>query len=521
LSHSLVKYSIFAKPLIEMKFFMKRLLRQLILNFTGAIVIFFLSLAWHSSINIENLERYGPVIGLYFIVHFFTSLLYRKYETDTYYPRMQLYSLYFRSWMISTGILLLFIYVFQYSYLSRFVILTNIFGLFLTEGALLHLYLLVRSSTVDIDELPNATKTEVPDATQIEEALAKKIPEIDPETLTELGEDSLYFLSQALDKFSGKTMIFNTTTSFNITSRSGAGYTKIVNLHRLNDVRYINKFLEAINEKLPMGGWMAVCAETKNQRKERLLRKYPPLLNYMYYSVDFFIKRVLPKIPVAKKLYFFLTRGLNRVISRGEMLGRVISCGFTILEEEKINGLLFVVAQKTGTPAYNEHASYGPLIYLNRIGKHGKHIKVYKFRTMHPYSEYLQEYIFNNNNLNSNGKIKDDYRITRIGRLARRFWIDELPMFINVFRGELKLVGVRPLSQHYFNLYSPELQEMRIRTRPGLIPPFYADMPKTLEEIQDSERRYLEAYFKSPLFTDVKYFFKATYNIIFRKARSS
>jgi hypothetical protein len=62
---------------------------------------------------------------------------------------------------------------------------------------------------------------------------------------------------------------------------------------------------------------------------------------------------------------------------------------------------------------------------------------------------------------------------------------------------------------------------MRTRSRPGLIPPFYVDMPKTMEEIQASEQRYLEAYFKSPFLTDVKYFFKASYNIIFRKARSS
>lgn len=500
---------------------MKRLIRQLSVNIIGALAVFIFSLVWHSSVNTANLERYGPIIGIYFLVHFFTSLLYRKYETDTYYPRMQLYTLYFRTWMISTGFLLLFIYVFQYAYLSRLVILTNIFGLFLTEGILMHLYLLIRSSDESIDELPATATFVMPDTTQIDEALAKKIPEIDPETLTELGEESLYFLSETMDKFPGKTMIFNTTTIFNINSRSGEGYTKIVNLHRLNDVRYINKFLEAINQKLPMGGWMAVCAETKNQRKERILNKYPPLLNYIYYAADFFVKRVLPKIPVAKKLYFFLTRGLNRVISRGELLGRVISCGFTILEEKKINGLIFVVAQKTGTPAFNEHASYGPLIYLNRIGKNGKHIKVYKFRTMHPYSEYLQEYIYNNNNLSESGKIKDDYRITRAGRFARRFWIDELPMLINLFRGELKLVGVRPLSQHYFSLYSPELQEMRTRSRPGLIPPFYVDMPKTMEEIQASEQRYLEAYFKSPFLTDVKYFFKASYNIIFRKARSS
>ena len=85
----------------------------------------------------------------------------------------------------------------------------------------------------------------------------------------------------------------------------------------------------------------------------------------------------------------------------------------------------------------------------------------------------------------------------------------------------MKLFGVRPLSEHYFSLYSEELQEKRIKTRPGLIPPFYVDMPKTIEEIQASELRYLEAYEKHPFRTDWKYFWKAFWNILFKKARSS
>src|SRR5690625_5422146 len=76
----------------------------------------------------------------------------------------------------------------------------------------------------------------------------------------------------------------------------------------------------------------------------------------------------------------------------------------------------------------------------------------------------------------------------------RKYWVDELPMFINYFRRDLKLVGVRPLSTHYFELYPRELQDLRIQVKPGLVPPYYADLPSGLEEIQESEKRYLEAY---------------------------
>jgi lipopolysaccharide/colanic/teichoic acid biosynthesis glycosyltransferase len=140
---------------------------------------------------------------------------------------------------------------------------------------------------------------------------------------------------------------------------------------------------------------------------------------------------------------------------------------------------------------------------------------------MHPYSEYLQDYVYRQNKLQQNGKLKNDYRVCTVGQFLRKYWIDELPMLINFFKGDLKLVGVRPISNHYFNLYSEELKQKRIHHKPGLLPPFYADLPKTMEEIMESELKYLEAYEKHPLKTDWKYFWKVFVNIVFKKARSS
>jgi lipopolysaccharide/colanic/teichoic acid biosynthesis glycosyltransferase len=94
-------------------------------------------------------------------------------------------------------------------------------------------------------------------------------------------------------------------------------------------------------------------------------------------------------------------------------------------------------------------------------------------------------------------------------------------MIINFLKREVKLVGVRPLSKHYYNLYSKELKELRLKFKLGLLPPFYADNPKTLNEIMLSEKNYLEAYEKNPFKTDFKYFFKIILNILLRRARSS
>ena len=126
------------------------------------------------------------------------------------------------------------------------------------------------------------------------------------------------------------------------------------------------------------------------------------------------------------------------------------------------------------------------------------------------------------NNLTEGGKIKDDIRITSYGQTMRKYWLDELPMCINLLRGEMKLVGVRPLSKHYFSLYSRELQLKRTRFKPGLLPPFYADMPKTLDEIQASEMKYLnDCETKGVFITDFKYFWKILVNIVFKHVHSN
>ncbi|MGE5424349.1 MAG: sugar transferase [Syntrophothermus sp.] len=334
------------------------------------------------------------------------------------------------------------------------------------------------------------------------------------------GEKGYAFINENLDAGHDPVLVLSTTTSFNLNLIPAEGFNSFVNLKPINDIKRINRFFETVNSKLPPGGIFIDYVFTNESRKKSILDHNPPVLNYIAYFFYFIFKRVFPKLPFFKKIYFFLTNGYGRALSKAESLGRLYSCGFEILSEEYIDEKLFFVARKTGEPFYDMNPTYGALISLKRMGKKNVPIQVYKFRTMHPYSEYLQEYIYKQNHLQEGGKFKDDFRVTTTGKFLRKFWIDELPMIINILKGDLKLVGVRPLSNHYFNLYSEELKKKRTEFKPGLFPPFYADLPKTLEEIMESELKYLEMYEKHPHLTDMKYFFMAFYNIVFRKARS-
>jgi len=339
--------------------------------------------------------------------------------------------------------------------------------------------------------------------------------------IRETSQEAFDFIKKHMQVSSPENLITSTTTAFNIEKQFPKSFKGIVNLKRVNDIRWVNKFFETVNFKLENGGFFIGNVETYTLRKRRILKKYPPVINWGVYTVDFFFKRVSPKVWGLKKVYFFITRGSNRVMSKAETLGRLYSCGFEVVEEELINGRFYFLVRKVKEPVFDYNPTYGPLITLKRQGKGGKMIKVYKARTMHAYSEYLQEYIYQQNSLQEGGKFKDDFRITTAGKILRKFWLDELPMIINFVKRDLKIVGVRPLSNHYRSLYPKEFQERRKNYRPGLVPPFYVDLPKDLDEIIDSERRYLDAYDKHPFLTDWKYFWKAFNNIVFKRARSN
>ncbi len=334
------------------------------------------------------------------------------------------------------------------------------------------------------------------------------------------GKWALQQLKQKIRLTNANTLVVDTSSVFNIQNLQENRFSTIVNLAQANNIRGINNLFIAAHDRLPYEGFYVGCFQSKSQYKKMFLKKYPWCINYVLYSFDYVLKRLFPKWGFTREFYFWLTNGRQRVLTKAEIFGRLYACGYHICDEFKANGLIYFIAQKKNEPHRHEIINYGPIVRLNRIGKNGRVFKFYKFRTMHPYSEFLQPYIYEKNSLQEGGKFNHDIRVTTMGRIMRKYWLDELPMLMNFIKRDMKLIGVRPISKHYFSLYPKELQEKRIKVKPGLLPPFYVDMPKTLDEIVASEMRYLDAYLKSPIKTDVRYFFGIIYNIFFKCARS-
>jgi len=337
----------------------------------------------------------------------------------------------------------------------------------------------------------------------------------------EVGDEVLEYISNFINVFESSTFYTSTTTRFNIDKLPSQKFSNIVNIQKINDIRWINKFFESVNNKIPKGGYFIGVAETYHLHRKFLYEKYPVIINFFAFQLNFFIRRVIPKLPVFKKIYFSLTKGRGRVLSKAETLGRLVSCGFEIIEYREINNLLFFITKKIKEPAYDLNPSYGPLFKMKRIGKDGKIIFIYKLRTMHPYSEYLQDFILKQSGYLENGKPAKDFRLTSWGHFYRKYWLDELPQLINILKGEMKLVGTRPLSLHVYHNYPEDIKELRNKYKPGCFPPYVALLMQNMEASIEAERIYLKDKEKHPYTTDIKYFCKSIFNILTNKIRSS
>ncbi len=90
--------------------------------------------------------------------------------------------------------------------------------------------------------------------------------------------------------------------------------------------------------------------------------------------------------------------------------------------------------------------SRGPVFFRQlRVGRHGEHFHILKFRTMVDNAEALKDSLRDRNEADGLFKIADDPRVTRVGRFLRKTALDEMPQLLNILKGDMSMVGPRPL----------------------------------------------------------------------------
>ena len=146
--------------------------------------------------------------------------------------------------------------------------------------------------------------------------------------------------------------------------------------------------------------------------------------------------------------------------------------------------------------------SDGPVFFKQiRVGEKGREFKILKFRTMVVDAEKLGRQI----------TVGNDSRITKIGAFLRKYKIDELPQLINVFKGDMSLVGPRPEVPRYVNMYTEEQRKV-LDVKPGitdLASIRYRDENELLGQAENPDEFYINTIMPDKLALNVEYINKS------------
>ena len=163
--------------------------------------------------------------------------------------------------------------------------------------------------------------------------------------------------------------------------------------------------------------------------------------------------------------------------------------------------------------------SPGPVLFKQvRVGEHGQKFNILKFRSMYVDAEKRKQELMVQNEMSDSRlfKVKDDPRITKIGKKIRRTSIDELPQFFNVIRGDMSLVGTRPPTVSEVEQYDRRHLK-RISTKPGITGMWQTsgrNEIKDFEQVVQMDVAYIENW---SLLLDIKLILKTVMVLLSKK----
>lgn len=161
--------------------------------------------------------------------------------------------------------------------------------------------------------------------------------------------------------------------------------------------------------------------------------------------------------------------------------------------------------------------SPGPLFFSQkRVGKNGRFFKIYKFRSMYRDAEQRKKDLESQNEMNGlMFKMKDDPRITKVGKFIRKTSIDELPQFFNVLKGDMSLVGTRPPTVDEFRQYESH-QKRRLSARPGITGLWQVSGRNSIKDFEDVVKLDVQYIDNWSIGLDIKIIAK-TIKVVFEK----
>lgn len=220
-----------------------------------------------------------------------------------------------------------------------------------------------------------------------------------------------------------------------------SGKRKITFEERLDlDLHYILNTSLALNLKILLITTFVTLKRDRSEFYEQVVYSEVPqksFVNYVNVKATLFVKRIIDII--------------------GSLVGIILLIPLTL-----IVGLINLISGENG-----------PLFYTQeRIGKDGKHFKMYKYRSMVVNAEEKLKAMLEKDEelkkeFEENRKLKDDPRITKIGRILRKTSLDEFPQFLNVLKGEMSLVGPRAVIDDEIELFGDKKDKF-LSVKPGI-----------------------------------------------------
>ncbi len=196
-----------------------------------------------------------------------------------------------------------------------------------------------------------------------------------------------------------------------------------------------------------------------------------------------------PVVTFANRFYDYRKLAIKRII---DIIGSIV--GLVIM----FIAMIFVApAIKIESP--------GPVFFKQkRVGRNGRYFYIYKFRSMYMDAEERKKELMAKNEMSGlMFKMKDDPRITKVGKFIRKTSIDELPQFINVFKGDMSIVGTRPPTVNEFKQYEGH-HKRRLSMKPGITGMWQAYGRKTITDFEDIVSMDLDYIDNWSIMLDVK-----------------